>query len=928
MSLVGRLLLLLCLGLLPAAAVLLSSELGFREARQIAAREEALRLAALVNADQGSIADGARQVLAMLASLNSARGEDAARCSDSFAQKLAAVPRYAELLLLDLDGRVRCAGRPENLRREMGQAGFFRAALAAGDFVIGGYGLAPPHDQPTLFYARPLTGSDGQVQGVVAAALDLEWLGARLAALPLPQDSLTVVADQEGRILARQPHGGLRGETMLPAVRQLVQAAQPGVSEVVSRDGVTRIIGYVPATQEPRGLYVGVGLNEALVLTAMDQANRRSAALVLVGALSALLLAWFTARWFIQRPVLALLRASARWRDGGGAVRAGQDPALRRDRSEFGQLAQAFDAMAAAAEARQRALAAALESTADCVVVLDAGWRFSFLNGRARDRLGDGLEGRTIWECFPELLGTPVSAALQRSMQDRVATETEAHVATLNAWLEAETYPADDGGITLFFRDVTAERLAAAAAAEGETRLRATYAAAPIGLCLIDPALRLVEVNEHLAELSGRQSSVLAGQTLAEAMPGIGAMMEATARQVLERNEPADNCEYESRGPREERRIWLASFHPVRSGPEEVTGISAAIMDITNRRAVEDALMRSEERMRMAQEASAVGTWDWDLETGGIIWSRQQYALFGILPGAMPQMDGYKFLEFVHPEDRATVQEAGRRALKTGRYEAEFRIIRYRADGSEETRWLIGRGQRVLADRGPGRIVGVNVDLTERKQTEQHLALLMREVDHRAKNALAVVQAMLRLTRAKDLPSFIEAVEGRVSALARTQTLLSASRWAGAELRNLLEGELGAFLSSGHDAPVAELAGPDVSLEPNLAQPISMALHELATNAVKYGGLSRAGGGVRVEWELANLSTLLLLRWSEHGGPPLPGPPQRRGFGTRVLEATVQEQLGGRLQRHWHDQGLVVELQVPLRRRGLATEPMPVLATA
>lgn len=209
----------------------------------------------------------------------------------------------------------------------------------------------------------------------------------------------------------------------------------------------------------------------------------------------------------------------------------------------------------------------------------------------------------------------------------------------------------------------------------------------------------------------------------------------------------------------------------------------------------------------------------------------------------------------------------------------------------------------------------VVVDVDEEKRAAERQDLLTRELDHRAKNVLAVVQAALRLTRADDMAGFVRAIEGRVAALARAQTLLAKDRWAGADLRALLGGELAAFLDGG-SGPRAELRGPAVALPPGAAQPLSMAVHELATNAVKYGALSVPGGRVSISWGVdQGAGGVLRLRWSETGGPPLVGPPAKRGFGSRVLEGTLRGQLGGAVSMSWEG-GLTCEIEAPLAQRG------------
>jgi two-component sensor histidine kinase len=210
-------------------------------------------------------------------------------------------------------------------------------------------------------------------------------------------------------------------------------------------------------------------------------------------------------------------------------------------------------------------------------------------------------------------------------------------------------------------------------------------------------------------------------------------------------------------------------------------------------------------------------------------------------------------------------------------------------------------------------------DISARKATEARQDILVREVDHRAKNILAVVQSVLRLT-ARDQPGAFAAAETRVAGLARVHSLLAEGGWSGADLRAVVERELAAYSavrgSTGGSVAVS-LDGPPVALSPTAVQPLAMVLHELATNAAKHGALSAPGGRVEVRWTVGRRKGedgLLRLRWAEVGGPPVAGPPGRRGFGTRVVEATVRGQLGGTVERRWEPTGLVVEVAVPVAR--------------
>ena len=273
--------------------------------------------------------------------------------------------------------------------------------------------------------------------------------------------------------------------------------------------------------------------------------------------------------------------------------------------------------------------------------------------------------------------------------------------------------------------------------------------------------------------------------------------------------------------------------------------------------------------------------------------------------------------DYIHSDDHMQIQEEIQAAIRTkSTFELEHRV--WRTDGS--LGWALSRAVPLLDTEGEIKEwVGAAVDVTERRRAEERQQLLMREVDHRAKNALAVVQATLSLTRAPDTASYVRVVTGRVAALARAQTLLADDRWHGADLRSLLEGELAPFLGSDQRAV---LDGPPVALPAHAAQPLGMAVHELATNAVKYGGLSVPTGRVTLTWYLDGGSDgLLQLRWAEEGGPPVKGSPTRRGFGSRVVEGTVRGQLAGAVAFTWEPIGLACDIQVPLRR----DPPFPVL---
>lgn len=316
-------------------------------------------------------------------------------------------------------------------------------------------------------------------------------------------------------------------------------------------------------------------------------------------------------------------------------------------------------------------------------------------------------------------------------------------------------------------------------------------------------------------------------------------------------------------------------------------------------------LMESEQRRSLALAAGNMGSWEWDRLSGRYIWDEGQYRIFGVDPedfAVAPESIRTR----VHPDDWHNLQIGLERIGKEGRaHQMEFRIVR--PDG--QIRWCVGSAAATIdSNNQVVRVSGVTFDITDRKEAEERQTLLAREVDHRAKNALALVQSILRLTRAKSLPAYVSAVEGRIKALSRAHTVLSQSRWQGADLRGLVDEELAPYRAGG-DAEKIKTSGPEVLLQPAPAQTLALALHELATNAAKYGALSSMSGKLQLDWQLINDN--LVLDWNETGGPVTQAP-TLGGFGTRIILASIESQLRGRADFNWRPEGLRCVISVPL----------------
>jgi len=306
--------------------------------------------------------------------------------------------------------------------------------------------------------------------------------------------------------------------------------------------------------------------------------------------------------------------------------------------------------------------------------------------------------------------------------------------------------------------------------------------------------------------------------------------------------------------------------------------------------------------LELAIQAAGLGEFEWDLERDLFTVSPRMAAITGIREGEMPAERGAALDAHIHPDDRETV--AAQRAAdlaKGDAFEAEFRQVRP-DDG--RTIWVRTAGViiRGVGGRATG-VTGIVEDITERRIEEQQRQHLMAELDHRVKNVLAAVQALAQQTakRTTSLDAFLTNFGGRLKAMASANELLTAARWRGAAVEHLVAAELGA-LSPGQTS----WGGPELFLTPRAANALSLALHELATNAVKFGALSLESGHVEVRWKHARGG--FELTWTETGGPTV-SPPSRRGFGSTLLDQVTPRELNGEAMVEYPPAGVVVRLR-------------------
>jgi PAS domain S-box-containing protein len=312
-------------------------------------------------------------------------------------------------------------------------------------------------------------------------------------------------------------------------------------------------------------------------------------------------------------------------------------------------------------------------------------------------------------------------------------------------------------------------------------------------------------------------------------------------------------------------------------------------------------------RLALALDAGGMGTWEWDLKTNEVSWSPALEAIHGLGPGGF----GGTFADFernIHPDDRERVlAEIGSSLLERREHPIEYRILT--PDGG--VRWIEAHGNIARLERGkPAAMIGVCADITERKRAEEKLQLFARELEHRTRNILTTVKAIMRLTRADSVEGFVQTVNNRIDALARTHRLLSSNRWQGAELKRLIGDELSPY-AVGPEKRV-DILGPDLTLSVTGAESFGIVIHELTTNAVKYGALSRPDGRLTVQWSQP-LRDQLQFDWIERGAR-LNTAPTRIGFGTRVIRTIVERELSGKVEFGWQSDGLHCHMALPSER--------------
>jgi PAS domain S-box-containing protein len=323
--------------------------------------------------------------------------------------------------------------------------------------------------------------------------------------------------------------------------------------------------------------------------------------------------------------------------------------------------------------------------------------------------------------------------------------------------------------------------------------------------------------------------------------------------------------------------------------------------DVTQFKAVLASLQESEQRLRWLAaivESSDDAIVSKNLDGTITSWNLGAERIFGYTAAEVVGQP----ITIVIPEDRQSEEHEILTRIRGGQRVDHFETIRKRKDGT-----LIAVSLTVSPVKdAEGKIVGASKiarDVTEQKRAQEHIAMLARETEHRSQNTLANVQAIVTVSQADTVDGFKHAIDGRIRALANVHSLFIETRWRGANLQTIAKNEMAPY-SEANESRV-RIHGPPLLLPPDIAQAIAMTLHELATNAAKYGALSVPDGQIELKWSREGVGRVT-LDWTEIGGPAV-HKPARRGFGSRIIEQSIA-QLNGAISLNWRADGLACRI--------------------
>ncbi len=618
MSILTRLILLVLIAALPAIGIQAYNEFALRADGERRAVDEARRLLALIQDEQRRVVEGVREVLTTVAQAASLIGTDGGRCQPFLDRLRGRLPRSESVLLTDRAGVVLCATDPALAGGRIADRTHVQMALSGGGFAVGDYIVRRSNGQAVLPFALPYGDEAGETGGAVVLALDVGWLKDYLARKPLPPDTLLVLADRNGVLLARHPDGGGEGggegggvgKPMPAPLMALLDRATGGVVAMTDTDGTERLLAFSPVRAASDDLFLAIGLNRDVALAEVGAAARRGALLVALELLLILLAAWFGARVFVLRPVAQLKGVVERWRAGDYGARIG----LPSNGSEIERLASAFDAMAEelqgrehareAARAAERRMAAILASSTDALVELDRDGRITFANERAEALFaGNGpLTGRRFADVLPGHAAALFEERFARALERREPEEFEAWIGGPRPWHAVRLFPTAER-LAVHVQDVTRRKQDERAIHLAEERYRSVLDTAADAVILVDSDGTIQAFNRAAERIFGYPAEEAVGSSIRALIPaGLGAI--DAGHEAIPRDEPQvidTGREVEGRrkdGTHLPLEMALAEWW---DGSDRL--FTANLRDITERKRTQTALQQAKELAERANQA-------------------------------------------------------------------------------------------------------------------------------------------------------------------------------------------------------------------------------------------------------------------------------------------------------------------------------------
>jgi PAS domain S-box-containing protein len=549
----------------------------------------------------------------------------------------------------------------------------------------------------------------------------------------------------------------------------------------------------------------------------------------------------------------------------------------------------------------------------------DTEVRYKFVNRHYAERHGLTPE-QVVGKLVPEVVGEKTWATFESHLRECLAgkaIEFELEIDLpyrptepqfVRCYYEPEWKGDTVVGAIAVIANITDLKRAEAALRESEVTFRAMFDFSSVGKIEVDPAsTRFLRVNAAMCRLLGYSEAELLARTVLDIThPDDRDHNSELGRRLAA--EKSATFDVEKRYIRKDGSVVWArtTVNVIRDASGRPLRNIAVIQDLNARKQVEQDLYASKARLQLALDAAQLGWWEYDPVRAVFSADARAQEVCDYAENELPLEE---FLKRVHPDDIerfSAAREAALDPIDPKPYVNEYRIVR--RDG--KVRWVESRGRAYFEGAKPERrlmsFVGTVQDITERKEREEKEHLLMREINHRAKNMLSVVHVIAHQTATKNPEDFIERFSERIQALSANQDLLVRNEWNGVEIKDLVHAQLAHFADL--IGPRIAAQGPELRLNPASAQAIGLALHELATNAGKYGALSSGTGRVDVRW--GTDGNTLTMSWTERDGPPVSAPKQR-GFGTVVIEAMAEYSVDGAVDLHYAPSGVTWRLTCP-----------------